>query len=141
MSLLSRALLQARHSLAATRTFTSVATRVQMPSVLCRVQPMRFMSTIPTNRSELEERVLKVISGFERVDKSKVRVISQVNLIIYGLQVTLGAHFVKDLGLDSLDAVELVVALEEEFGEKLLFTIISIECTYLYDTIRCLFSD
>ena len=26
------------------------------------------------------------------------------------------AHFEKDLGLDSLDVVELVMALEEEFG-------------------------
>ena len=33
------------------------------------------------------------------------------------LQVTLKADFVKDLGLDSLDAVELVVAFEDEFGE------------------------
>lgn len=33
-----------------------------------------------------------------------------------GRQCTLGAHFVNDLGLDSLDAVEIVIALEEEFG-------------------------
>ncbi len=26
------------------------------------------------------------------------------------------AHFVKDLGLDSLDAVEIVMAFEDEFG-------------------------
>jgi NADH dehydrogenase (ubiquinone) 1 alpha/beta subcomplex 1 len=30
--------------------------------------------------------------------------------------VTPEAHFEKDLGLDSLDVVELVMALEEEFG-------------------------
>ncbi|XP_004304822.1 PREDICTED: acyl carrier protein 2, mitochondrial-like [Fragaria vesca subsp. vesca] len=30
--------------------------------------------------------------------------------------VTPDAHFQKDLGLDSLDAVEIVMALEEEFG-------------------------
>ena len=30
-------------------------------------------------------------------------------------QVTLEAHFVEDLGADSLDTVELVMALEEEF--------------------------
>jgi len=29
--------------------------------------------------------------------------------------VTLEAHFVEDLGADSLDTVELVMALEEEF--------------------------
>jgi NADH dehydrogenase (ubiquinone) 1 alpha/beta subcomplex 1, acyl-carrier protein len=37
-----------------------------------------------------------------------------VLLSIY--QVTPSAHFQNDLGLDSLDAVEIVMALEEEFG-------------------------
>jgi len=31
-------------------------------------------------------------------------------------QVTEDAHFVEDLGADSLDTVELVMAFEEEFG-------------------------
>ncbi|WQW11462.1 acyl carrier protein [Helicobacter pylori] len=31
-------------------------------------------------------------------------------------QVTLEAEFVKDLGADSLDVVELIMALEERFG-------------------------
>lgn len=33
------------------------------------------------------------------------------------MQVTLTAHFVNDLGLDSLDVVEIVMAFEDEFGE------------------------
>ncbi len=32
-------------------------------------------------------------------------------------QVTLEAHFINDLGLDSLDAVEVVMAFEDEFGK------------------------
>ncbi len=32
-------------------------------------------------------------------------------------QVTLEAHFTNDLGLDSLDAVEVVMAFEDEFGK------------------------
>lgn len=35
---------------------------------------------------------------------------------IFLLQVTETAHFQKDLSLDSLDRVELVMALEEEFS-------------------------
>jgi acyl carrier protein len=40
------------------------------------------------------------------------------NLLQLGVEedeVTLEAHFVEDLGADSLDTVELVMALEEEF--------------------------
>lgn len=36
-------------------------------------------------------------------------------LVVTVLQVTSEVHFQKDLGLDSLDNVELVMALEEEF--------------------------
>ncbi|KAI5381441.1 Acyl carrier protein 2 [Lathyrus oleraceus] len=35
---------------------------------------------------------------------------------LYECIVTPSAHFQNDLGLDSLDAVEVVMALEEEFG-------------------------
>jgi len=31
-------------------------------------------------------------------------------------KVTLSAHFVNDLGLDSLDHVEVIMAIEDEFG-------------------------
>ena len=34
-------------------------------------------------------------------------------------QVTLDAKFIEDLGADSLDTVELVMALEEEFGNEI----------------------
>ena len=30
------------------------------------------------------------------------------------------AHFINDLGLDSLDAVEIVMAFEDEFGKVLI---------------------
>lgn len=39
-----------------------------------------------------------------------------LNLYLHHLQVTPAAHFQNDLGLDSLDTVEIVMALEEEFG-------------------------
>ena len=35
------------------------------------------------------------------------------------VQVTPSAHFQKDLGLDSLDTVELVMAFEEEFAVEI----------------------
>lgn len=51
-------------------------------------------------KDQVTERVLSVIKDFPKVDPSKV---------------TPDVHFQKDLGLDSLDNVELVMALEEEF--------------------------
>jgi len=55
------------------------------------------------DRKEVEERVLNVIKAYggDKIDGSKVKA---------------GAHFRTDLGLDSLDEVELVMAFEEEFG-------------------------
>ena len=32
------------------------------------------------------------------------------------LQLTVDSHFMKDLGLDSLDHVEVIMAMEDEFG-------------------------
>ena len=53
------------------------------------------------DKSEVTDRVVSVVKNFQKIDPSKV---------------TPNAHFQKDLGLDSLDTVEVVMALEEEFG-------------------------
>jgi len=52
--------------------------------------------------------------AFERVKKVAV---AQLN--VNGDEVTMEASFTKDLGADSLDTVELVMALEEEFGMEI----------------------
>ncbi|MBX9770961.1 MAG: acyl carrier protein [Candidatus Obscuribacterales bacterium] len=49
--------------------------------------------------------------AFERVKKVTV---AQLN--VNADEVTMEASFTQDLGADSLDTVELVMALEEEFG-------------------------
>lgn len=51
--------------------------------------------------SNIEERVIKVVAEQLNVEES---------------QVTPEKSFVADLGADSLDTVELVMALEDEFG-------------------------
>jgi acyl carrier protein len=50
-------------------------------------------------------------AAFERV---KGIVVDQLN--VAPDEVTVEASFIEDLGADSLDTVELVMALEEEFG-------------------------
>ena len=52
--------------------------------------------------------------AFERVKKVAV---AQLN--VNGEEVTMEASFTKDLGADSLDTVELVMAVEEEFGMEI----------------------
>ena len=48
------------------------------------------------------------------VDERAKKIIAE-QLGVEEEEVTLEAHFVEDLGADSLDTVELVMALEEEF--------------------------
>lgn len=53
------------------------------------------------------------------VDTQKVRSIIAEQLGVKPEEVTDQAKFVEDLGADSLDTVELVMALEEEFGVEI----------------------
>lgn len=52
------------------------------------------------DKKHVVDRVLDIVKSFPKVDPSKV---------------TPDVHFQKDLGLDSLDTVEIVMAIEEEF--------------------------
>ena len=53
------------------------------------------------NPAEVQERIITVIKNFDKVDPAKV---------------TATSKFADDLGLDSLDAVEVVMAIEDEFA-------------------------
>jgi len=53
------------------------------------------------------------------VSQDKIRQIIADQLGVKKEEVTDGAKFVDDLGADSLDTVELVMALEEEFGVEI----------------------
>ena len=51
--------------------------------------------------------------------ESKVREIISEQLGVSADEVTPDASFIEDLGADSLDIVELVMALEEEYGMEI----------------------
>lgn len=53
------------------------------------------------NIEDIQARVMKVCSKYDKIDSSKL---------------DLASHFVQDLGLDSLDHVEIMMELEDEFG-------------------------
>jgi acyl carrier protein len=59
------------------------------------------MSNVTSNASSIEERVKKIVAEQLGLDKERI---------------THDASFVDDLGADSLDTVELVMAFEEEFN-------------------------
>jgi NADH dehydrogenase (ubiquinone) 1 alpha/beta subcomplex 1 len=50
----------------------------------------------------IEQRVLLVLNLYDKVNPEKLKLTS---------------NFTKDLGLDSLDHVEIIIAMEDEFGE------------------------
>ncbi|MBM3846579.1 MAG: acyl carrier protein [Verrucomicrobia bacterium] len=55
----------------------------------------------------------------EQSIEDRVKKIIVEQLGVNADQVTAEAKFVEDLGADSLDTVELVMALEEEFGNEI----------------------
>ena len=55
----------------------------------------------------------------ESAIEAKVKKIVAEQLGVDASQVTPEASFIEDLGADSLDTVELVMALEEEFGREI----------------------
>eukprot|EP01060_Flectonema_neradi_P036136 TRINITY_DN6878_c0_g1_i1.p1 TRINITY_DN6878_c0_g1~~TRINITY_DN6878_c0_g1_i1.p1 ORF type:complete len:103 (+),score=17.82 TRINITY_DN6878_c0_g1_i1:63-371(+) len=60
----------------------------------------RFARTYFLDRDDTERRVIDCVKNFQKVPSDKV---------------TPSAHFLNDLGLDSLDQVEVVMAFEQEF--------------------------
>merc|ERR1712178_477377 len=68
------------------------------------LQVRMFADSSYLDSKEVEERVMSVLSGFEKVEVAKL---------------TTSAHFKNDLGLDSLDTVEVVMAIEEEFSVEI----------------------
>lgn len=52
-------------------------------------------------------------------DMDKLKKIIAEQLGIDEAEITPESHFIDDLGADSLDTVELVMALEEEFGTEI----------------------
>nr|ACO11609.1 Acyl carrier protein, mitochondrial precursor [Caligus rogercresseyi] len=75
-------------------------------SLLSPIQPRSqilraYSATVQLTLQKIEERVLLVLNLFDKVDNSKLN---------------LDSHFINDLGLDSLDHVEVIMAMEDEFG-------------------------
>ena len=65
-------------------------------------QPARAYSEKPQLTLDmLQQRILLVLRLYDKIDPEKL---------------SLDSHFMNDLGLDSLDQVEIIMAMEDEFG-------------------------
>ena len=71
------------------------------PVAMGLLQHRRWLAAAFLDEADVTDRVLGCLKNFPKVDPSKV---------------TAGSHFMNDLGLDSLDTVEVVMAFEDEFA-------------------------
>ena len=69
---------------------------IPIPSSITHTQLQTFL-----NPAEVTERIITVVKNFDKCDPAKVKSDSK---------------FADDLGLDSLDSVEVVMAIEDEFA-------------------------
>ncbi|XP_008842035.1 acyl carrier protein, mitochondrial [Nannospalax galili] len=61
----------------------------------------QYSDAPPLTLEGIKDRVLYVLKLYDKIDPEKLSV---------------NSHFMKDLGLDSLDQVEIIMAMEDEFG-------------------------
>jgi NADH dehydrogenase (ubiquinone) 1 alpha/beta subcomplex 1 len=86
------------------KVLTAAAKSQQSPRRLLFTPFARFSTSNPNYQQdgkEVEDRVFTVLRSFDKVNKDKL---------------SSNAHLQNDLGLDSLDRVEVVLAVEEEFN-------------------------
>ncbi|XP_032087178.1 acyl carrier protein, mitochondrial [Thamnophis elegans] len=75
---------------------------LQLPAPAQRPAWVRCYSDAPTlTLKSIHDQVLYVLKLYDKIDPEKL---------------TAESHFMKDLGLDSLDQVEIIMAMEDEFG-------------------------
>lgn len=83
------------------RNHTAATTKFVMPSIAS----LRWYSSGGAlSRNDIQKRIFEVLQDFDKVNQDKMSPV---------------ADFSKDLGLDSLDTVEVVMAIEEEFSVEI----------------------
>ncbi|CAL2036706.1 unnamed protein product [Caenorhabditis brenneri] len=102
-----RAVVSAALRTASVRSLSKTVAQQQIftPMIVSSSNPTfqirQFSAKAPLTKKTLEERIVLVLSLYDKIDAKKL---------------TMDSDFTKDLGLDSLDHVEVVMAMEEEFG-------------------------
>ncbi|PFH60168.1 hypothetical protein XA68_11356 [Ophiocordyceps unilateralis] len=87
-----------RRPVPAVRFMAPAARVVYRPILSARL----YSSDNGLGKEQVEGRIMSLLQGFDKVNDAK--------------NITPTAHFANDMGLDSLDTVEVVMAIEEEFS-------------------------
>ncbi|KAJ2777458.1 mitochondrial acyl carrier protein [Coemansia interrupta] len=82
--------------------FSAALVRQQTPKVSASLR--WYSAAGALSRDSIQERIFQVLQDFDKVNQEKLTPV---------------ATFTKDLGLDSLDTVEVVMAIEEEFSVEI----------------------
>ncbi|KAF7562928.1 hypothetical protein G7046_g1185 [Stylonectria norvegica] len=100
----ARAAVRPATAMAARRTL--LAPRAALAPMVPRIQSFAAVRMYSAggalNKEEVEGRIISLLQGFDKVNDVT--------------NIKSAAHFANDLGLDSLDTVEVVMAIEEEFS-------------------------
>ncbi|KAJ1678292.1 mitochondrial acyl carrier protein [Spiromyces aspiralis] len=103
----------------AVRTLVNPLTSSVKRNGLTPALAFRFYSAGGTlTREQIESRILSVLKDFDKVDQSKASNDRTLEMWIVERPTNYDC-FNKDLGLDSLDVVEVVMAIEEEFSVEI----------------------
>ncbi|KAI1430729.1 acyl carrier protein [Xylaria sp. CBS 124048] len=91
-----------RSVLAIPRAAASAVSRAPVPRLVAAQAVRMYSAGGSLSRQEVEDRIMGLLKNFDKVNDP-----SNINT---------DAHFANNLGLDSLDTVEVVMAIEEEFS-------------------------
>jgi len=90
-----------RSSILARPSHFKLAQAQAPPLLAVNLIQRRWLASAFLDEADVSDRVLGCLKNFQKVDPTKV---------------TAESHFMNDLGLDSLDTVEVVMAFEDEFA-------------------------
>ncbi|BFZ17921.1 hypothetical protein BsWGS_20960 [Bradybaena similaris] len=74
---------------------------IQSAQLPANCQHVQGYSTAAISVASIQDRVVKICKAYDKINADKF---------------TMDSHFMNDLGLDSLDHVEIIMGIEDEFG-------------------------
>ncbi|KAF8247713.1 hypothetical protein K440DRAFT_643566 [Wilcoxina mikolae CBS 423.85] len=89
------------------------------PAVTYPIGVRYYSAPASLSKDEVEGRIKDLLKGFDKVCPARLiggGGVANSGKVTDETKVTGTSHFTKDLGLDSLDTVEIVMAIEEEFS-------------------------